>query len=63
MKHKNKDKDRWLSAIRSPYERVFSNRNNKVRYRGLAKVQFQVGIRGLVFNLKRLMVLGVVQIE
>jgi len=63
MKNKNKDKDRWLSGIRSPYERVFSNRNNKVRYRGLAKVQFQVGIRGLVFNLKRLMVLGVVQIE
>ncbi|WP_295628972.1 transposase [uncultured Nitrosomonas sp.] len=56
---KNRDKDRWLSAIRAPYERVFAHRNKKVRYRGLVKVQFQVGIRALVFNLKRLMTLGV----
>lgn len=59
MKEKNRDKDRWLSAIRAPYERVFAHRNKKVRYRGLVKVQFQVGIRALVFNLKRLMTLGV----
>ncbi len=59
MKEKNRDKDRWLSAIRAPYERVFAHRNKKVRYRGLVKVQFQVGILALVFNLKRLMTLGV----
>ena len=59
MKGKNRDKDRWLSTIRAPYERVFAHRNKKVRYRGLVKVQLQVGIRALVFNLKRLMTLGV----
>jgi len=59
MKGKNKDKDRWLSGIRSPYERVFAHRNKRVRYKGLAKVQFQVGIRALCFNLKRLMALEV----
>jgi len=59
MREKNRDKDRWLSAIRAPYERVFAHRNKKVRYRGLVKVQFQVGIRALAFNLKRLMTLRI----
>ena len=63
MKGKDKAKDRWLSGIRSPYERVFAHRNKRVRYRGLAKVQFQVGARALCFNLKRLMVLGVDRLE
>ena len=62
MKEKNHHKDRWLSAIRAPYERVFAHRNKKVRYRGLVKVQFQVGVRALVFNLKRLMTWGINQI-
>lgn len=62
MKDKNRHKDRWLSSIRSPYERVFAHRNKQVRYRGLKKVQFQVGVRALVFNLKRLMALGVERI-
>ena len=53
------DQDRWLSAIRAPHERVFAHRNKKVRYRGLVKVQFQVGVRALAINLKRLMTLGV----
>ena len=59
MTGKDRDKDRWLSAIRSPYERVFSKRNRKVRYRGHAKVQFQVGINALTFNFKRLMAMDV----
>ena len=63
MKGKNKDKDRWISGIRSPYERVFAHRNKRVRYRGLEKVQFQVGIRALTFNLKRLLVLKVDHLE
>ena len=63
MVGKNKDKDRWISGIRSPYERVFAHRNKRVRYKSLAKVQFQVGIRALCFNLKRLMVLGVERVE
>ena len=42
----------------TPYERVFAHRNRHVRYRGLKKVQFQVGIRTLTFNLKRVITLG-----
>ena len=58
MKSKDAKKDGWLSAMRSPYERVFAHRNRRVCYRGLKKVQFQVGIRALTFNLKRVMMLG-----
>ena len=63
MKGKDHRKDGWLSAMRSPYERVFAHRNKRVRYRGLKKVQFQVGMRALVFNLKRLMALGIKKID
>ena len=63
MKDKDYRKDGWLSAMRSPYERVFAHRNKRVRYRGLKKVPFQVGIRARVFNLKRVMALGVQHIE
>jgi len=54
MKAKDRDKDRWLTKIRSPYERVFSQRNRRVRYRGVAKNQFAGFMRAIVFNLKRL---------
>ncbi|ODS22550.1 hypothetical protein AB835_13625 [Candidatus Endobugula sertula] len=63
MKGKDRRQDGWLSAMRSPYERVFAHRNKRVRYRGLKKVQFQVGIRALVFNLKRVMALGIHTID
>ena len=63
MKGKDRRKDGWLSAMRSPYERVFAHRNRRVRYRGLEKVQFQVGIRALTFNLKRVIALGIAKIE
>lgn len=63
MKGKDRRKDGWLSAMLSPYERVFAHRNRRVRYRGLEKVQFQVGIRALTFNLKRGVALGVKKIE
>ena len=42
MKGKDRHKDRWLSAMRSPYERVFAHRNKRVRDRGLEKVQFRL---------------------
>lgn len=63
MKEKDRRKDGWLSAMRSPYERVFAHRNKRVRYRGLKKVQFQAGIRALVFNLKRVVALGIQKID
>ena len=57
MKTKNKDKDRWYSGIRAPYERVFSQRERRVRYRGVAKNQFAIFMHAICFNLKRLIVL------
>lgn len=54
---KNKDKDRWYSKIRSPYERVFSKQNKRVRYCGVAKNQFAAFMEAICFNLKRLSVL------
>lgn len=58
MKGKNKDRDRWYSGIRSPYERVFSQREKRVRYRGIVKNQFAAFMQAICFNLKRLVVLN-----
>jgi len=57
MKGKNKDKDCWYSKMRSPYERVFSQRNKRVRYCGVSKNQFAAFMEAIGFNLKRLVVL------
>lgn len=57
MKGKNKDKDRWLSSIRAPYERVFSKQSKRLRYCGIAKNQFAAFMETICFNLKRLAVL------
>lgn len=54
MTAKNKDKDRWLSSVRMPYEGVFSKQSNKARFRGLVKIQFQAFMQALAYNLKRL---------
>ena len=59
MVGKDRDKDRWLSKMRAPYERVYSKRPNQVSYRGQAKVQFQVACQSICHNLKRLITLGV----
>lgn len=57
MKGKNKDQDRWYSGLRSPYERVFSKRDPRVRYRGVAKNQFSAFMNAICFNIKRLLVI------
>lgn len=57
MKDKNKDFDRWISGIRSPYERVFSKQRKRVRYYGIAKNQFTALMEAICFNLKRLSIL------
>ena len=54
MKKKNVDKDRWLSAVRMPFEGVFATLGKKARYRGVVKNQFQAFMQALAFNLKRL---------
>lgn len=59
MKNKNRDKDRWHCGLRSPYERVFSKRDNRMRYRSQAKAQFQVTMAAFSHNLKRLLKLGI----
>ena len=57
MKGKNKDKDRWLTKVRSPFEGIFSKLLRRTRYRGIAKVQLHVFFEAIVFNVKRLMVI------
>lgn len=59
MRGKNKDLDRWYSHLRAPYERVFSQRNPRVRYCGVMKNQFAAFMEAIGFNLKRLVVLDV----
>lgn len=57
MKGKNKDLDKWYSKIRSPFERVFSQRNKRTRYIGVVKNQFTAFMEAICFNIKRLVVL------
>ena len=57
MKDKNRDFDRWVSHLRSPYERFFSKQNKRVRYRGVDKNQFSAFMEAICFNLKRLVAL------
>lgn len=63
MKTKNKDLDRWYSTIRAPYERVFSQCNKRTRYIGVAKNQFAGFMYALCFNLKRLVVLDIPNLQ
>ena len=53
MKGKNRDKDRFLTRLRMPFEGTFSKMNKRARYRGLAKVQMQAFAQAIVCNLKR----------
>lgn len=63
MLGKNKDLDCWLTGIRAPYERVFSQRERRVRYRGVAKNQFAAYMQAIAFNLKRLVSLDIPLLE
>lgn len=56
-KDKNRDLDRWLTALRMPYEGVFSKCQRRTRYRGQAKVQMQVFLEAMAHNLKRALVI------
>jgi transposase, IS5 family len=58
MKDKNRDKDKFLSRLRMPFEGTFSKMNKRVRYRGTTKVQFQVTMQALVHNFKRLITIA-----
>lgn len=54
MKDKNKELDKYYSAVRAPYERVFSNMRKRARYKGICKNQFAAFMEALVYNFKRL---------
>ena len=54
MRGKNKDKDKWLSKVRAPFENLFSKNEKRARYRGWAKVQLQAFLEAIVHNTKRL---------
>ena len=56
-KTKNRKKDAFLSALRMPYEGVFSKSSHRARYRGKLRVYFQTLMEALVHNVKRLVVL------
>lgn len=57
MKEKNKDKDRWISGLRSPYERTFSKQEKRVRYKGTVKNQAAEFLYAIAYNFRRLLVL------
>lgn len=57
MNGKNFDLDRYYTKIRSPFERVFSKDNKRLRYVGLAKNQFAEFMNAICFNLRRLVVI------
>ena len=57
MKGKNFDLDKYYTKLRSPFERVFSQDNKRVRYVGIAKNQFATFMNAICFNLRRLCVL------
>jgi IS5 family transposase len=58
MKGKNRDLDRYYTAIRAPFEHVFSKQNKRVRYRGIPKNQFSAFMQAITFNFKRLVVVA-----
>jgi len=51
--HKNRDLDRFRSALRMPFEGTFSKMNHQARYRGHAKVTLQAFMQATVHNLKK----------
>jgi transposase, IS5 family len=57
MTTKDRDRDRWYTHLRVPYERVFAQRPKRVRYRGIAKNQFAAFLQAMAFNLMRLVAL------
>jgi IS5 family transposase len=51
--NKNRDLDRWRSAMRMPYEGTFSKLPKRARYRGKTKVAFQNFGESIAYNLKK----------
>ena len=58
MRGKNRDLDRWITTLRSPYERVFSKTRKRVRYLGVEKNQFTAFMESIAHNFKRMVILN-----
>lgn len=54
-KDKDRDKDRWLTSMRMPFEGIFNFVDKVTPYRGLKKVAFHQTLDALTQNLKRLL--------
>ena len=54
MKCKNRALEAWLTKLRMPYEGTFAALNNRARYIGIEKLNFQGIMQAFAFNLKRL---------
>jgi IS5 family transposase len=57
MKTKNKDKDRFLTKLRSPFESVFSKQEKRVRCKGTGKNQAAEFLYAIAHNFRRLIVI------
>lgn len=57
-KDKNRDKDRWVSSMRMPFEGLFSKADKRAPYIGIAKVEFHQTLDAFVQNCKRLIKIG-----
>ena len=51
--NKNRDLDRFRSALRMPFEGTFSKMNKRARYRGHEKVTMQCFFEAITYNLKK----------
>lgn len=58
-KTKNHDKDRYISALRMPFESVFSKQKKRARFIGTLKTQFQAFMEAIIFNTKRALTLNI----
>ena len=56
---KNREQDAFFSALRMPFEGVFSKFSNRARYRGKVKVYFQALMEAIVHNVKRLVTIRI----
>jgi IS5 family transposase len=54
MKEKDRDKDRFFSKLRAPFEGVFSKQNKRVRYQGVEKNFAAELLYAMAFNMRRL---------
>jgi len=55
MKDKNKDRDRFITSLRAPFEGVFSKQQKRTRYKGIEKNQAAECLYAMAFNFKRLL--------